>query len=149
LGGDRLAVGSLCMTFEFGVTCQRCDPDAVQVAADVAQLGDAVDIDQVLRRGKTHRQDRQQTLATREHLAVRSEPGKHVECLTERGRAVVVEGGRFHYVWPFSSGSTRCGERSPSGVSTLPVEIIVPPSSTRPTVCGSSRSACGASQCTP
>ena len=52
---------------------QRPHPDLAVLHPDVAELGQPVDVDEVLRRGEAHGQQRHQRLPAREHLPVLAE----------------------------------------------------------------------------
>src|SRR5262249_29144113 len=108
---------------------------AVRGAADppdVAQRGEPVDVDQVLRRGQPHVQQRDQALPAGQHLAVGAALGGYGGRLVEVGRPVVRERGGLHgcchasssgtmiAVPPVSAGAPGAGRRTGPSRTTPP-----------------------------
>jgi hypothetical protein len=61
------------VVLDVGVPGQRTNPNAIAVDADIGQLVQPVDVDDVTRGRQAHRQQRHQTLPARQHLSVRAE----------------------------------------------------------------------------
>jgi hypothetical protein len=72
------------------------DPDIVAFDTHAAQSRHVVDVDEMARRGQSHRHQRHETLPSGEDLAVRPDLGEHVESLLDRRRPVVHERRRLH-----------------------------------------------------
>jgi hypothetical protein len=84
------------VVLDLGVAGHRADPHRLGVGADVGQLRQPVDVDQVRRRGQAHVQQRHQALPARQDLAVVAGVVEDRERLLDGGGAVVLERGWFH-----------------------------------------------------
>ena len=92
---EGLGAGRLRRAQHLGVARERPDADPGSVHGDVAEVREAVDVDQHRRCGEPHGQQRDQRLAPREHLRPRF-PREGGEGLLEGARAHEGEGCGLH-----------------------------------------------------
>ena len=70
---------------------QRADPDLTVLLADVGELVQVVDVDQVLRVREPELHHRQQAVPARDDAGSRAEPLERCDRALDTGRALVLE----------------------------------------------------------
>src|SRR5690606_1988747 len=92
LGEERVRVGPL----HVGGPGQRAHRDPAGAGADRAEAGQAVDVDDVVRRGGRQVEHRDEALPAGEHLAALPRLGQDLQRLAEVAGGVVLERRRLH-----------------------------------------------------
>src|SRR5439155_3019615 len=109
---QRIARPDELRVFQIRFPRERADAQEAVGLLDVREPGNSVDVDDVLRGGQAELHERDETLATGQHLRVVAKPGEQPCRLADRCGSVVLEGGRNHRGPPWPAA-----ERGPSSSS--------------------------------
>src|SRR5205807_7114638 len=84
--------------FDLGMARQSAQPPGAILRLAIGERWNESDIDQVHRAREAQLHERNQTLATGEHLGFSPQIGQHRRSFLKRLRAMIAEGPRIHWI---------------------------------------------------